>query len=199
MSITEKELVQKLRGEFGDVGGTFEEVARRAAELLGHEFAPEKPEPGTWHIVKDGEFYGCPAYVEPHGELRIIRDGFNVGSYTPNFPDWPDLTPARVVPAEPVELPADACRTAWDAIEPWCEGSPRYMSSWDGLPTADQSDLAMFAHNLLAKHGGARELPGREEETSVARWLCGKCQRDDIPMHHRSCPKGGTEGGGDRG
>lgn len=93
-SITEKELAEKLAGIYGDINDyDWPTVARTAAELLGAELAPEKPEPGTWHLTKDGS----PARVNwdgslhayyPDGEFDIRHDDI----------DWPALTTARVTP-----------------------------------------------------------------------------------------------------
>ncbi|VXB23738.1 hypothetical protein [Citricoccus sp. K5] len=103
-SITEKEYSQILE----NIGVANSTEAARLLVKNGHlTCAPEKPEPGTWHVVKDGDYEGYPARVFHRQELHIFSPMGSVIAITrPN--EWPDLDPAtppaRVVAAEPVEL-----------------------------------------------------------------------------------------------
>lgn len=103
-SITEKELAEKLAEkitaiyhEGSDLEAIMRNIARRAAELLGAEIAPEKPEPGTWHVVAEGPRKGYAAVVQQNGVLVMFNDHGDGYRREPDE-DWPALTPARVVP-----------------------------------------------------------------------------------------------------
>lgn len=97
-SITEKELAEKLRNEC-DINrhNGWNHAARKIAEAMGITLTPEKPEPGTWHVVLDGLYVNRAAYVNGYSTLLIFADN---GDYDglPHDDDWPNLAPARVVP-----------------------------------------------------------------------------------------------------
>lgn len=156
MSITENELAEKLWEEAGDgytTGtGKWRGVARKAAELLGVELAPERVEPGIYltsdhqSIVRvsrlgDGEFLDFKTSAGGHLRPDEIR---NMA-----------LTPARVVPATPVELTEDEVGDLHDSIR------PRWTKSFrDSNPQVRESTLK-FAHAILAKYGHATKESAR--------------------------------------
>lgn len=92
-SITEKELAETLRNEC-DINrhNGWNHAARKIAEAMGVNLAPEKPEPGTIGITCDG----LAAYVDGGGVWRVILAN---GDWR-NANDADAITPARVVPAE---------------------------------------------------------------------------------------------------
>ena len=164
--LTEKELAEKVTAvyhEGSDLEAIMRNIARRAAELLGVTLAPEKPEPGTWHIVKDGPQVGDAARVDENGYLHVI--GGNGKTLRDIHPDntWPALTPARVVPAEPVELSEEEVGEIYEAE------SMSYH--WDNLPTSSsgmrpndmQKDITLTVNAALAKHGHGRVEVAREQ------------------------------------
>ena len=97
MSITEKELAEQLAIAASN-SEPWSAVARRAAELLGVELADPQPEPGVYLdiagrlVIVDAE---NAAWDFSSGFRPLIRE---------NDAALKDLTPARVVPAEPAEL-----------------------------------------------------------------------------------------------
>ena len=119
-SITEKELAEKLREEC-DINrhNGWNHAARKIAEAMGVTLAPEKPEPGTWHIT-DGYMSPAPevpAYVSEVGNLHLVHQDGRIEGFSEGSDTWPALTPAHVVPeAEWTELTAKAESQA-DAIK----------------------------------------------------------------------------------
>lgn len=112
-SITEKELAETLREECViNRHNGWNHAARKIAEALGVNLAPEKPEPGTWHLTVNE---GWPAYVDLDGDLVVRPDGDVGKRYFAHSNNWPALTPARVAPAEPVELSEAEVGVLWDA------------------------------------------------------------------------------------
>lgn len=158
MTITAKDFAQKMIEWYEDQSGT--DSTAQAAELaadLGLTLAPEKPEPGTWHVVKDGDYEGYPARVFSRMELHIFHPTGAVHSITkPGL--WPALTPARVAPAEPVELSERQVGELYDdqpgsGSMPWDEVS--------GATRMTQGKLGRLAvtstvNAALAKHGHGR-------------------------------------------
>lgn len=170
-SITEKELAEKLAEkitaiyhEGSDLEAIMRNIARRAAELLGAEIAPEKPEPGTWHVVAEGPRKGYAAVVQQNGVLVMFNDHGDGYRREPDE-DWPALTPARVVPeaeyqqlvmeadlatertpAEPVELSEEEVGELWD-------GRHTRIQNWSDLSTAKRVGATATVNAALAKHG----------------------------------------------
>ena len=102
--ITEKELAEKLAGIYGDIDDyDWPTVARRAAEVLGVDLAPDDPEPGTWHIVTGGPNAGKVARVNEFGGLSLYGDEGQVWTYT-DCDSWPTLTPAVVLAKDELEV-----------------------------------------------------------------------------------------------
>lgn len=249
MSITEKELAEKLGDRYDLIAnGTSGEdpmifVARRAAELLGVTLAPEKPEPGTWHVTENGS----PARVNwdeslhayyPDGEFDIRHDDSN----------WPALEPARVVPeaewealqalsedenakesltlerdqwklkatergdslrslnalradekrnpaddqyspAEPPVLTEEEVRGLWNNVDP-------LGIDWDSRTPKACIKTVATVNAAIAKHGGARELPGRDEVRDAIKHSGGAFNMpsydvDDITYHVMALLGGG--------
>ena len=110
--ITEKDLAEKLESISASMLGldkkeAWTRVAREAAELMGYEFTPEKPEPGTWHLTDNftpgREF---PAFVDAAGHLLVCDPPVPIVRWDRDEA-WPDLTPARVLPDGEKIDPAD--------------------------------------------------------------------------------------------
>lgn len=112
-SITAKDFAQKMIEWYEDQSSA--DSTAQAADLaadIGLTLAPEKPEPGTWHLTVNE---GWPAYVDLDGDLVVRPDGDVGKRYFAHSNNWPALTPARVVPAEPVELSEAEVGVLWDA------------------------------------------------------------------------------------
>lgn len=155
--ITEKELAEKLESISASMLGldkkeAWTRVAREAAELMGYEFTPEKPRPGTWHIVKDGPQVGDAARVDEDGYLHVI--GSNGKTLRDIHPDntWPDLTPARIVPVTtPVTLTEEEVGELWD------EYRVEVTSPWRSWGVAPRVSVTRTANAILAKHAAPAE------------------------------------------
>lgn len=107
MSKYTREQIQKARDKADDAAAKFgmstnEERAwiDTFTEALGLDVQPEKPEPGTWHVVTgEGAYANQSAYVGGYGNLLVFTDNGDYDNLAAGM-DWPALTPARVVPAE---------------------------------------------------------------------------------------------------
>lgn len=154
MTITEKNLAKKLAGIYGDINDyDWLTVARTAAKELGVDLAPERPGPGTWHIVKDGPQAGDAARVDEDGYLHVI--GSNGKTLRDIHPDntWPALTPARVVPvtASPVTLTEDQVGELWD------EYRVEVTRSWGSWGVAPRMSVTRAVNAALAQHAAPAE------------------------------------------
>lgn len=160
MSITEMELANTLyeRHTSDHQPLDWVAVARHAAELLGVTLTPEKPEPGTWHLTEDG-----PAYVDETGSLYTSSG--RLDDWFIYYPDecWPTLTPARVVPAEPVELSEAEVGELWDA-----HISNDDWGTWGTLGREFARIYATLVNAALAKHGHGRVEVSREQVENSA-------------------------------
>lgn len=196
--------ISEAREKLGTLAGlpvTSIEAAKILA-ALGITVAPEKPEPG-WYFTEAGEV----AQVKPNkhtGALMLYLDG---EVFLPNQ-NWPDLTPARVVPEaewKRVNDDRDVCaeeRDQWKAKAEVAEARVRelraelaganetltelkpakppvltedevgelwdmqrtlYLSSWDKQPPVHRRIITATVNAALREHGGARELPERDE------------------------------------
>lgn len=117
-------------------------------ETLGLEVEDEKPEPGTWWIVADGPAEGRAANVDARGWLVIHDDGG--GTWTiPQHENWPTLTPARVVPAEPVELSEAKVGREFDAMNE----RDGFTARWVDYTNEARSQYTRIWNAALAKHG----------------------------------------------
>lgn len=162
-SITEKELAEKLAEAYDDSAHGFRcvedeadflRVARRAAELLGVTLTPERPEPGTWHIAcSDSD--RLPAFVTRQNRLWVFENGMVREDHDPDG-QWPSLTPARVVPAEPVELSEAEVGELWNAVN-----VSRY--DWRGYSGMFHEQVTATVNAALVQHGH-----GRVESDSAA-------------------------------
>lgn len=126
-------------------------------EALGLDVEDEKPEPGT--LLRHKET-GDLAWTDIHGRYKCISpaDGEAVwwATVTPD-----DFEPARVVPAEPVELSEEDYQDLWDASE-----GLRGRSTWMPWEEADLATRVTFragAEIAIAKHGRGRVEVSREQ------------------------------------
>lgn len=60
---------------------------------------PEKPEPGTWHKVKNG---GWPAFMDDDGNMLIFEFDGEITTVLDTY-SWSKLTPAQVISTEELE------------------------------------------------------------------------------------------------
>lgn len=122
---------------------------------LGLTVEDPKPEPGTVHLT---DMTNCPAYVAHGGALVVINEDGSTNIYREAH-TWPPLTPARVVPAEPVELTEEQVGELWDVF---CTND---APIWDDYADISRRRWATLANAALAKygHGGTRALPSLEE------------------------------------
>ena len=141
--------------EAAEKAGVTADQARTILEAAGVTVQPEKPAPGTWHIVKDGPQVGDAARVDEDGYLHVI--GSNGKTLRDIHPDntWPALTPARVVPAAaaPVALTEDQVGEEWDK-----DSVP--LVAWRVLGSRDRERITATVNALLAQHAApAEDMP----------------------------------------
>ena len=170
MSITEKELAEKVTAvyhEGSDLEAIMRNIASTAAELLGVNLTPEKPEPGLY-------FYGGSAvWIGPANATMLYLDkSENVlpwGNYDPTkltparvIPEAElDDAEARVVPAEPVELSKEEVGELWDANRdnaqwPWTSRRP---TMWRVVTATVNAALAKYGHGgRTVNRGDARRV-----------------------------------------
>lgn len=202
-TITQKDLAEELSNAWHDFGTDWSDVARTAAELLGVELADDKTEPGAtgWH-----EDTRRPAFVDERGSWRVIMPNGEI-AYVDDGHDFP--VPARVVPAAPVALTEEQVGELWDSVR-----SDDHVC-WSNFTEGAQALQTATVNAALAKHGGARELPGRDEvrqeaeyriRTAVAYGIMrGKCAEPASQKWVESEITAATDrftallGGGDRG
>ena len=135
------------------VGNVSTDNARDALILMGLTVKPEKPEPGTWHIVKDGPQVGDAARVDEDGYLHVI--GSNGKTLRDIHPDntWPALTPARVVPVTttPVTLTEGQVGQEWDA------NKVPHLNRWAATLGSLRGSITATVNAALAQHAAPVE------------------------------------------
>lgn len=156
---TKRDVMEHLSDAIAD-NSDIEGQAEHLINALQLETLPEKPEPGTWHVVTDeGAYANQSAYVGGYGNLLIFADN---GDYDNLAADmlWPALTPARVVSEaeweelyEKAEAQADAIDLLRQARDNWAElahkaeretkAVARRKMGTKAEVTADQVDLAV--------------------------------------------------------
>lgn len=161
-TITEKELAEKLESISASMLGldkkeAWTRVAREAAELMGYEFTPEKPGPGTWHFTEGymAPAPEVPAYVSKAGDLYLVHSDGRVEGFAGGSDAWPALTPARIIPvaAAPVTLTEDQVGQEWDAVT----ASDPEASLWLEYPVAHRARFKAVANALLSRYAAPVE------------------------------------------
>lgn len=144
--ITAKELAENLAGIYGDINDyDWPTVARRAAELLGVDLAPEKPEAGTYRGLF-GAVLDRPVLVDRDANIYYLNDeGELIEGAIHTKGEFDGLVPARVVTTDPPVLTEEEVDRLWHEET--------------GLGRASAGVVGVV-RRALAKHGGARELPG---------------------------------------
>lgn len=175
MTITEKELAEKVTAvyhEGSDLEAIMRNIARTAAELLGVPLAPEKPEPG-WYVVESGQYFGCGAQVV-NGRLGVYASGLSLPVFYHEHNTWPELRrmvpePARVVPAEPVELSEAEIEGLYNGQR---YGQARLFNS---LHEDVRGTIGAAIHDALREHGHGRAEVTRDQVRDAiddrVRWL----------------------------
>ncbi|MEV4902377.1 hypothetical protein AB0K08_13670 [Citricoccus sp. NPDC055426] len=161
------------------------EDARNIATALGLTVAPEKPKPGLY--LFDGRF---PVIIDGDGDWWNLTLGSDPGMAYEDTPGEPrHLTPARVVPAEPPVLTSstsllDEAQMQEDASVEWAA----YRKDYGPKDTATAHKAFHAGYRAaLAKHDGARELPGRDEVEEAIHNALGKhdsnaCRRASVAV-----------------
>ena len=137
--------------EAAEKAGVTTDQARTILEAAGVTVQPEKPGPGTWHIVKDGPQVGDAARVDEDGYLHVI--GSNGKTLRDIHPDntWPDLTPARVVPAAaPVTLTEEQVGELWGE-----ESTP--LGAWSVLVSRSRERITDTVNSALTQYAAPAE------------------------------------------
>lgn len=142
------------------VGDPEEHRVDALAAALGLDVEDEKPEPGTWHIVTDGDYEGYAARVFSRIELHIFHPTGAVHSITrPGA--WPALNPAKVVPAEPGELSEAEVGALFEHFRqtlPDATGGP-----WGSKLVGFRDTVTATVNAALAKHGHGWVEVSREQ------------------------------------
>lgn len=159
MTTTEKEYAQILEN-IGVVNST--EAARLLVEKGHLTCAPEESAPGVYLTPT-----GVPMLF---GNAGLTNHGGGMVALIGNGLEWVNaepihtLTPARVVPAEPVELSEADLEAAYPHDEPNAYG----MLTLDAFGDADRRALVRMCQTLVDKHGTVR-VASRDE---VLRVIC---------------------------
>lgn len=115
-------------------------------EALGLEVQPEKPEPGVYL-----DSIGNPVILTGAGmDYAVIDSDSNTAQELAAH-----LTPARVVPAAPVELTEEEVAEEWNAST-----APYY---WSEMQETRKDGIMQVFRALLAKHGHGRAGVKREQ------------------------------------
>lgn len=159
-SITARDFAQKMIEWYEDQSST--DSTAQAADLaadIGLALAPEKPEPGTRGVVAEGPRKGYLAVVQQNGALLMFNEHGDCYRREPDE-DWPALTPARVVPAESVELSEEEVGEVWDET---VEATGYTLNFWGAIGTELRTIAVHASRSALAKHGTGRVEVTRDE------------------------------------
>ena len=141
--------------EAAEKAGVTPDQARTILEAAGVKVQPEKPAPGTWHIVKDGPQVGDAARVDEDGYLHVIgSDGRTLRDIHPDDA-WPELTPARIIPAAaPVTVTEDQVGEVWDRHK------TEYMNQWKDIHRIGRTIWTSTVNALLSRYAApAEDMP----------------------------------------
>lgn len=132
-----------------EVGGIAWVAAYRDAytEALGLTVEDPTPEPGIY-LCDEGHI----GFVDYDGDFHILNltgGLFRAPTLQRDMAAY-GARPARVVPAEPVELTEEQVAELWD------EHSTSMSGTWLDLSPSERQEQIDFANAALAKYGGTR-------------------------------------------
>ncbi|MBB5748580.1 hypothetical protein [Micrococcus sp. TA1] len=150
----------ELAGVVGEVTDT---QARDVMTLLGLTVEDPKPGPGVY-LTR----HGIPVLI---GDAGLTHKAGAVGLVSEELEEFDldgpggDLIPARVVPAEPVELTEEQVGELWDARR-------IRIVNWSEVNESKRMDITPTVNAALAKYGHGTTTPSREqvEEILASSW-----------------------------
>ena len=114
-------------------------------ESIGITVEDPKPKPGIY-LDCDGH----PSIVNENGMLTYIEPSGYVGKYEVDSSS--DLTPARVVPAEPVELTEEDYEALWKAAPQYLLRAVTGPLSWRDIRSSERFAFRDGVSAALAKY-----------------------------------------------